>query len=264
MPLPAWVPIASEVGGSILSALGGASAANKQRQAARDAQRSQERMSYQGMGQSDRQFGYNANAQRSSNLDQRALEAARVQGQLNRAPMADQAQYLLMQRLGAAPRDITRGTAAFQSAPNPQMAASSYRPGMGGVDTSALQSAFDRLRDPSQVPGEYTPMSSSANRLDGQRAALASAMATERDPRKRDLYARQIAEIDRMMAGESAGTPISESYDREAGIPREMLESDNPMVRRLLRAQGVGSDAGQSMGPENIIRRRLGLPMGGV
>lgn len=113
-------------------------------------------------------------------IAQRAAEFERTQGQseskdavgaqnlLNRAPMADQAQYLLRARMGAAPttfapRDFTRGpmTPATMAAPatgGPQdrMAAGSttaagYKPGMGGVDTSVIQMLRDRMIDKSSL-----------------------------------------------------------------------------------------------------------------
>lgn len=233
MPVPAWVPIAAEVGGSILNAIGGNSAAKKQAAEAKAAREASERMGYQGMAQSDRQFGFNANMGRSGTLDNRALEAAAVQGKLNRAPMADQAQYLLMQRLGVAPRDISRGTAAFSSSPDPRATAASYRPGMGGVDTSALQSAFARLSDESQVPGEYGSMSSTESQSDALRAQLMRRFATERDPVKREMLGKQIAELDRVLASEGAGVSGTQGAERN---PFEASDqSKQEMLDRFLR-----------------------------
>ena len=88
--------------------------------------------------------------------------AANAQNLLNRAPMADNAQALLMARMGGAPttfapRDYTRApmTAQTMAAPatgGPQdalasarTAAANYQPGQGGVDTSALEILKKRM-----------------------------------------------------------------------------------------------------------------------
>lgn len=88
--------------------------------------------------------------------------AANAQNLLNRAPMADNAQALLLARMGGAPttfapRDYTRApmTAQTMAAPatgGPQdalasarTAAANYQPGQGGVDTSALEILKKRM-----------------------------------------------------------------------------------------------------------------------
>lgn len=93
-----------------------------------------------------------------------AQDAVRAESQLNRAPMADQAQALLMARMGVAPetfapRDMTKGTDAFRagSSGGPgnvtrghQEAVRRYRPGDGGVRTEALEDYLERMRRSSQ------------------------------------------------------------------------------------------------------------------
>ncbi len=105
--------------------------------------------------------------------------AVGVQNRLNTAPMADNAQYLLMSKLGAPPtafhpRDITQpggannlntpatGGAADQLAAN-QAASAKYTPGAGGVDTSALQLLLQKLKgsaygSPSAMPSPSPTM----------------------------------------------------------------------------------------------------------
>lgn len=90
-------------------------------------------------------------------------QAVAVQNRLNTAPMADNAQYLLMSKLGVPPtafkpRDYTQaggatnlttpatGGAADQLAAN-QAASAKYTPGAGGVDTSALQLLLSKLKN---------------------------------------------------------------------------------------------------------------------
>lgn len=114
-----------------------------------------------------------------ANLTQRQAEAATASGQfdrttgnteaqlavqaqagLNRAPVADKAQALLLSRMGVAPstfqpRDYTKGTGdLLRNTPPPsahvtqtmQQAANNYRPGDGGVNTSTTQWLLNRMR----------------------------------------------------------------------------------------------------------------------
>lgn len=113
-------------------------------------------------------------AQNKAAIEERKREFDRTQGQsegkdavmaqnlLNRAPLADEAQYLLKARMSApptafTPRDWTRtgmtqatmqspatGGPATQLAAG-QQAAASYTPGAGGVDTSVLQLLKQRM-----------------------------------------------------------------------------------------------------------------------
>lgn len=89
-----------------------------------------------------------------------AQQAVQAQTQLNRAPLADKAQALLLARMGVAPgqfqgRDYTKGTADLLRTPmtpganvasTMQTAAQNYRPGQGGVDTSTLSWLLNRMR----------------------------------------------------------------------------------------------------------------------
>lgn len=85
-----------------------------------------------------------------------AKDAVGAQNLINRAPMADNAQALLMARMGSAPqafapRDPTRGPISQATMGTPatggpatqlaagQAAAANYKPGQGGVDTSVLE-----------------------------------------------------------------------------------------------------------------------------
>ena len=88
--------------------------------------------------------------------------AANAQNLINRAPMADNAQALLMARMGSAPttfapRDFTKGPISAQSMAAPatggpqdalaaaRTAAGAYQPGQGGVDTSVLELLKKRM-----------------------------------------------------------------------------------------------------------------------
>lgn len=88
--------------------------------------------------------------------------AVGAQDRINRAPMADNAQALLMARMGSAPttfapRDFTKGPISAQGMAAPaqggpqdalaaaRQAAASYQPGQGGVDTDALKILRDRM-----------------------------------------------------------------------------------------------------------------------
>ncbi len=111
-------------------------------------------------GQSNAQEDKNRYARDTGNRE--AQVAANAQNLLNRAPMADNAQYLLRARMGAAPttfapRDFTKGpmTAETMAAPamgGPQtqmaagqVAAGAYTSGAGGVDTSVLEMLKKRM-----------------------------------------------------------------------------------------------------------------------
>lgn len=88
--------------------------------------------------------------------------AANAQNLINRAPMADNAQALLMARMGSAPttfapRDFTKGPISAQGMAAPatggpqdalaaaRTAAGAYQPGQGGVDTSVLELLKKRM-----------------------------------------------------------------------------------------------------------------------
>lgn len=98
--------------------------------------------------------------------------AVQAETAMNKAPMADKAQALLLARMGAAPqsfqpRDITRGIPQFRAGASGgpsnvtatmQNAASSYKPGAGGVDTTALKLLQQRmLAGKQQNPGVAGP-----------------------------------------------------------------------------------------------------------
>lgn len=89
-------------------------------------------------------------------------QAAQLQSLVNRAPMADKAQSLLMSRMSAAPtafkpRDYTQGLSNIQpgqtasGGPADQMAsaqtaAANYTPGSGGVNTDTYNLLLNRLK----------------------------------------------------------------------------------------------------------------------
>ena len=102
--------------------------------------------------------------------DANAATAVSTQNLLNRAPMADNAQYLLRARMGAAPttfapRDFTKGPISAQTMAAPatggpqdamaagRTAAASYTPGAGGVDTSVLEMLKKRMLSQSGMAG---------------------------------------------------------------------------------------------------------------
>ncbi len=197
-----WAPIAINAVGSALSALGGASAAKQSAKESKAQRQASERLSYAGMGQNDRQFGFNANMGRATTLDNRALGAAELQGRINRAPLADQAQYLIQQRLGLGSAVGGMGSAA-----------AGYRPGMGGVDTSFLTSARNRLANEALVPGEYQAQSGEQEQLGAMRAQLLTQLNAERRPFARQQLQQRIAEIDAMLGSLSRGGAGSDAVD---------------------------------------------------
>lgn len=228
MPLPAWAPIAVNAVGSALSALGGASASKQNAKEAKASRLAGERMNYAGMEQSDRQFGFNANMGRTSQLDQRSLAAAEMQGRINRSPLADQAQYLIQQRLGLG--NVVNGMGP---------AAAAYRPGMGGVDTSYLKASRDRLADESLVPGEYQAQTGGQMRMKALRDELMINFSNERNPARRDRFAKQIAELDRVIGAEASGGSGLDNYDRDLWVPSK--DEQQRMIDDLLRARaGLG------------------------
>lgn len=99
--------------------------------------------------------------------DQEAQMAVRAESALNRAPLLDKSQALLLARMGAAPqsfhpRDYTRGTTAFYTpatggyAPTVDAtaaAARGYVPGQGGVDTTALAALKKKFMTSSGLTG---------------------------------------------------------------------------------------------------------------
>lgn len=221
MPLPAWAPIAVNAVGSALSALGGSSAAKQSAKQASAARKSQERMGYAGMEQNERQFGFNANMGRANQLDGRSVAAADMQGRINRAPLADQAQYLIQQRLGLG--NVVNGMGN---------AAAAYRPGMGGVDTSYMVASRDRLADESQVPGEYQSQSGQQMRLTALRDEYMQQLALAKKPNDRATWEKRIRELDRILGAEAAGGSGVDGYDPELYVP-EMPE----MIQRMLRSR---------------------------
>ena len=228
MPLPAWAPIAVNAVGSALSALGGASASKQSAKDAKAAREQQERMGYAGMEQNERQFGFNANMGRANQLDGRSIAAADMQGRINRSPLADQAQYLIQQRLGLG--NVVNGMGA---------AAQRYRPGMGGVDTSAMRASLARLSDESLVPGEYEAQTGGQMRMKAYRDELMLKFSNERDPARRDRFAKQIAELDRVIAAEGSGGSGLDNYDRDLWVPSK--DEQQRMIDELLRSRaGLG------------------------
>lgn len=103
--------------------------------------------------------------------DSEAQAAVRAQTQLNAAPIADKAQALALSRLGVSPgqfkpRDYTAGTNDLSrkfTAPGApvanamQQAASSYQPGQGGIDTSALKMLLAKMTGNAQPPQPTQP-----------------------------------------------------------------------------------------------------------
>ncbi len=108
--------------------------------------------------------------------DTEGQTAVGVQGQINRSPIADKAQALLMARMGVQPgafqpRDYTQGisniarpftTPGAPVATAMQSAAAHYTPGQGGVDTSTAQQLLAKLKASSGIsdtapPGGFPP-----------------------------------------------------------------------------------------------------------
>ncbi len=97
--------------------------------------------------------------------DSEAQAAVRAQTQLNTAPIADKAQALILARMGVSPgafkpRDYTQslsGLAKPNTAPGAavattmQNAASSYKPGQGGVNTDVLKALIAKLTGSSGI-----------------------------------------------------------------------------------------------------------------
>lgn len=95
-----------------------------------------------------------------------ATSAANAEQAINRAPLADKAQYQLMARMGIAPtafkpRDYTQGLSNIASTPTGGYgdvmdtmgnAAKSYTTGAGGVDTSALALLKNRMLASAKSP----------------------------------------------------------------------------------------------------------------
>ena len=107
-------------------------------------------------------------------------QAVTTQNKLNTAPLADNAQALLMAKMGPAaaptafqPRDYTQaggtnnlatpatGGAASQLAAN-QAASAAYKPGAGGVDTSTLQLLLAKLKGSGSAFGNMPTTSPTA------------------------------------------------------------------------------------------------------
>ena len=120
--------------------------------------------------QFDATLGQRAGEFNRSQGQSEALGAASAQNLLNRAPMADQAQYMTRARMSApptafAPRDFTRTgltpqtmQAPAQGGPQDAMAASriaaaGYKPGSGGVDTSVLDMLKKKMIQSSGMGG---------------------------------------------------------------------------------------------------------------
>jgi hypothetical protein len=178
-------------GGDILSAVGAGVGGYMDSQSAGRAIAEQKRQFDLGLGQRQSEAGTAADqwakqfgeAQRVGDRDflEDQTRFARTQGNtdaqlavqaetaLNKAPTADKAQALLLSRMGVAPerfqpRDITRGVQQFRAGPTggvgnvqaaAQKAAAGYKPGQGGVDTSALQLLKQRMlagSTPAQPP----------------------------------------------------------------------------------------------------------------
>lgn len=200
------------------SALGGATNAQAQRDAARRQQQiAQQQLgqNYQQMGQSERQFGQTSNLNRANQLDQRAVTAADLQRRMNLAPLADQAAFFLRQRAGAPPtafqpRDFTQGTmpgagratGGVEAGMNQaQQAMQGYQAGMGGMDTSVLAEAIKRMRDPSQLPGEYMAQTPDQMRADAEIQQRLVEAANARTAGDRTRLQNQINALQGTMGG---------------------------------------------------------------
>ncbi len=91
--------------------------------------------------------------------DTEAQQAVRTETQLNKAPIADKAQALILSRMGVSPgafqpRDFTQGLSNLSKpftapgapvATSMQRAASSYTPGSGGVNTDVAKALLAKL-----------------------------------------------------------------------------------------------------------------------
>lgn len=217
MPFP-WMAVA--MGAQALGSAFGAANQNKMNNRQLDEQRrqfdlqqrqQQQQFSAQ-QGQSDRQFGQQSNLSRANQLDQRSVGAADMQRRLSMAPLTDQAMSFMQARAGAAPaafqaRDFTRGAMPGAGAAQGGMgstlnatrtAMQNYRPGMGGLDTSALRESVARLRSQQDIPGMYgapaggvdTPPPPPPPAYGGGGGGGGGGGATELDEQQRALMAR--------------------------------------------------------------------------
>ncbi len=102
--------------------------------------------------------------------NEEAQAAVRAQTQLNKAPIADKAQALILARMGVSPgqfkpRDYTQGQASLTTpnaapganvASTMQHAASAYTPGSGGVNTDYLKALIAKMSGSSGLPTKPT------------------------------------------------------------------------------------------------------------
>lgn len=179
MPFP--FVAAATIGAGIINGLTGNSASKRQQQTARE----QMQLERDKMALSDRQFaakyGFDK-AQAEFEIEKfnrtqgnaEQTQALAIQNQLNRAPIADKAQAMLLARLGAtptafAPRDMTRGTGELsRRAADPMgdvmsamsKAAAGYKSGDGGMDFSLHRALISKLANPKPTrtpdPGDYS------------------------------------------------------------------------------------------------------------
>ncbi len=206
------IPIIGDIIQGVGSALGGWAQGQGMKEQARAQERQAQlaaRQNWQQMGINERQFGQNANLQRSQYLDQRGVGAADLQKRLAALPMADRALYMMNQRAGQTPgayqaRDYTRGgmPGAGQAmggyAPvlaAQQASAAAYRPGAGGMDAGPLQAAMARLQSMAGVPGEYSAANVGELQKESMVAQLReqAAMATKSGDRRK--YEERLARM---------------------------------------------------------------------
>lgn len=251
--------------GQGLSAYAAAKAAKEQAKTAAEQLKAQQGLSYQQLGQNDRQYGQTSNLNRAAQLDQRAVGAADLQKRLSLSPMADQAAYFLQQRAGVPPtafkpRDYTAGqmpgsgqasggiTAGMNQA---AQAMGQYKPGMGGLDTSALQDAVKRMRNESLVPGEYQAMDPNAMRLQsqmGQNMVDATTAKYSKDRLALQAQNDQLAAmIGQMKGGQTAN--LTQPWDATQAQADAQKEAARKRMLSMI-GLGTGGVAGSFIAPK--------------
>lgn len=202
--------------GSLLGGLGQGQASREQLRLQKQLAAMQARQNWEQMGMGDRQFGQQANLNRSQYLDQRAVGAADLQKRMAGLPMADRAMYMMTQRAGQVPgafqaRDYTRGgmpgagqaTGGYAPVLDAQRAsAAQYTAGAGGLDPRALQAAQERLQSMAGVPAEYMAQSAGAMRLGSAADQLREQMAMTANDKKRQGIAGKVQELQKRAAEE--------------------------------------------------------------
>lgn len=235
-----------QAGGSLLGGIGQGQAMKAQTKAQKQIAEMQARQNWEQMGMGDRQFGQQANLNRSRYMDERAIGAADLQKRLSGAPLADRAAYMLAARAGAAPqafqaRDFTQGgmpgagqaQGGYAPTLNAQaQAAQNYTAGAGGVRTDALEAALARLQSMAGVPAEYQAREGGQMRLQSEIDEQRERMANDGRALQTTRYNDRINRLQRQMDGQS-GQDVASAQDRLARA-RQLMGNDPDRAFRLL------------------------------